>query len=210
MGLAAEGWPLFAVEPVTWEAPDPADIDALLLGSANALRQAGPALAAYGGKPAYAVGAATAAAARAAGLAVVGEGSGGLQALLAQLRPGHHRLLRLAGEERVMLDLPPGIAMAERVVYRVTPQPLPPALATRLAGGAVVLLHSAEAARHFVAEVGRLGCPRHAIALAAIGPRVSAVAGAGWARVAEAARPDDASLLALAAQLCQNLAPQEP
>lgn len=210
MGLAAEGWPLFAVEPVTWEAPDPADIDALLLGSANALRHAGPGLAAFAGKPAYAVGAATATAARAAGLAVVASGTGGLQPLLAALQPGHRRLLRLAGEERVALELPAGASMIERVAYRVTPQPLPPALATRLARGAVVLLHSGEAARHFAAEAGRLGCPRHAIALATIGPRVSAVAGAGWARVAEAAQPDDASLLALAAQLCQNPAPQEP
>jgi uroporphyrinogen-III synthase len=203
--MAAEDWPLSVPQPVNWHGPDPTTVDALLLGSANALRHAGPALAAYAGLPAYAVGAATAAAARAAGLDVVAEGHGGLQSLLGALSPGHTRLLRLAGAERVALAPPPGVTLIERAVYRIDHQPLPAALAARLAGGAVVLLHSAEAARHFVAEVERAGLDRASITLATIGPRVSAVVGTGWAALGTAPRPDDTALLALALQLCQNV-----
>jgi uroporphyrinogen-III synthase len=203
-GMPAEGWPLSAAQPLDWTGPDSAEADALLLGSANALRHAGPGLARYAALPAYAVGAATAAAARAAGLAVVAEGSGGLQGLLDALAPGHSRLLRLGGEERVALTPPPGVTLTERAVYRITHAPLPAALAERLAKGALVLLHSAEVARHFATEVDRAGLPRAAIALATIGPRVSAAAGSGWAALHAAPTPDDASLLALAAQLCQN------
>ena len=36
--------PLFAIEPVEWRPPDPAQFDALLLTSANAIRCGGPAL----------------------------------------------------------------------------------------------------------------------------------------------------------------------
>ena len=60
MGLAAEGWPLSAAEPAGWILPAAGTFDALLLGSANALRHAGPGLAPCAGMPAYAVGAATA------------------------------------------------------------------------------------------------------------------------------------------------------
>lgn len=204
MGLAAQGWPLSAAQPLDWTGPDPADCDALLLGSANALRHAGPGLAAYAALPAYAVGASTAAAARAAGLRVVAEGAGGLQDLFGQLAPAHRRLLRLGGEERVALTPPPGVTLTERAVYRIVHHPLPAALAEVLAAGALVLLHSAEAARHFAVEVDRAGLARGTIALATIGPRVSAAAGSGWAALHAAPRPDDAALLALCAQLCQN------
>ena len=37
--LNAYGFPLFEVTPVAWEGPDPADVDALLIGSANAVRR---------------------------------------------------------------------------------------------------------------------------------------------------------------------------
>ena len=88
LGFAAEGHPLFAVRALGW-APPPAQFDALLIGSANAVRHAGPGLAAYAALPVYAVGAATAAAAREAGLTVIGEGAGGLQSLLGALDPAH-------------------------------------------------------------------------------------------------------------------------
>ena len=202
-GLAAHGFPLFTVEPAPWDAPDPAGIDALLIGSANALRHAGTGLEAFHGKPAYAVGEATAEAARAAGLHVVVVGRGGLQAVLDTVPPEHTRLLRLAGEERLHLTPPAGITMAERTVYAARPQPMPPELAEALSGGAVALLHSAAAARHLAEECDRLGVPRAGVRLAAIGPRVSAAAGSGWASVDDAVTPDDGALLALAGELCQ-------
>src|SRR5262245_7688966 len=41
MGLEVVRCPLFHVEPVEWEAPDPAAFGALLLTSANAMRHGG-------------------------------------------------------------------------------------------------------------------------------------------------------------------------
>lgn len=55
-GLDAHGFPLFAVRALDWQPPAPDSFDALLIGSANALRHGGAALAAWRGKPAYAVG----------------------------------------------------------------------------------------------------------------------------------------------------------
>ncbi|MBC7987264.1 MAG: uroporphyrinogen-III synthase, partial [Sphingomonadaceae bacterium] len=65
------GWeplvaPLFAIAPLAWAPRDPAAFDALLLTSANAVSHGGKALGKYRELPVYAVGAATAAAARAA------------------------------------------------------------------------------------------------------------------------------------------------
>ena len=204
LGLEALAFPLFEVEPVAWQVPDPADYDALLVGSANALRHAGPGLSALNGLPALCVGKATADEARAAGFAVAATGSGGLQVVLEQLDPAHRRLLRLCGAERIVLAVPEGVTIDERVTYAARALPMPAALADALHGPAVVALHSAEAARHLAHEVERLGLNRAAIALAAMGQRVAAAAGPGWAQVAVAASPDDAALLAQARALCQE------
>jgi uroporphyrinogen-III synthase len=204
LGLDAHGFPLFAVRAVAWE-PVPAEaFDALLLGSANAPRHAGPALAAYRGKPAYVVGATTAEAARAAGLDVVASGTGGLAGVLAMLRPGHRRLLRLSGRERLKLAAPRGVAIAERVVYASEPLPMPAELRRLLARPAVVLLHSAEAARRFAELCDAERLDRAALSLAALGPRVAPAAGVGWRAVAVAEAPNDTALLALAGEMCQD------
>lgn len=203
LGLEARGFALFDVRALPWQAPDADSFDALLIGSANALRHGGAGLAACGGKPVYAVGQATADAARAAGFEVVATGKGGLQALLAELRPDHRRLLRLSGEARVDLAPPPEVSIVERLVYASEGQPMPPALAALLQEPAVVLLHSGEAARHFAWQCDRVGIDRRRISLAAIGPRVAAAAGDGWRTVAWAALPADAALLALAGEMCQ-------
>lgn len=203
LGLAAHAFPLFSIEPVEWEAPDPAGIDALLIGSANALRHAGPALDRFHSKPAYAVGQATASACRAAGLTVAAAGSGGLERVLAEI-PGPARLLRLAGREHVALSPPPGVELIERIVYASNPRPIPTALADLLGSPAVVMLHSATAASHFASECDRLGVARAPLSLVTIGPRVTAACGLGWAEIATAATPDDAALLAQARHMCQN------
>jgi uroporphyrinogen-III synthase len=203
-GLDARGFPLFRVEPRVWDAPEPESVDVLLLGSANALRHGGPALARYAGKPAYAVGEQTARAARAAGLDVVATGAGGLQQVLADIRPPHRRLLRLAGEARVTLHAPPGVTIIERVVYASVPTPLPDALASLLAQPALVMLHSAEAARHFAQECARRGVDRTQVALAALGPRIVAAAGERWRACEAADRPSEAALLALACRMCEG------
>jgi uroporphyrinogen-III synthase len=204
MGLGAYGFPLFTVSPLGWQAPDPSSFDALLIGSANALRHGGEALAAYRGKPVYVVGQTSADAAGASGFDVVACGEGGLQALLSRLLPGHCRLLRLAGREHVALIPSPGISIATCIVYASNLQPMGPELVSKLRQPTVVLLHSAEAARHFT-----LQCQDNAIAcsqiqIAALGPRISAAAGTGWAALASAAQPHDNALLALAQQMCQK------
>lgn len=204
LGLEALAFPLFEVEPVAWQVPDPADYDALLVGSANALRHAGPGLSALNGLHAVCVGKATADEARAAGFSVAATGRGGLQVVLDQLDPAHRRLLRLCGAERIVLAVPEGVTIDDRVTYAARALPMSAALADALQGPAVVALHSAEAARHLAHEVERLGLNRGAIALAAMGQRVAAAAGPGWAQVAVAASPDDAALLARARALCQE------
>jgi len=203
LGLAAQAWPLFAVAPVAWEAPDPAGFDLLLVGSANVFRHGGISLAGLRDLPVHAVGEATAEAARAAGFAVAATGAGGLQPVLDAL-PAGTRALRLAGAERIVLTPPPGVVLAERTVYAARPLPMPAGLAALLARPAVIALHSAEAARHLAAEVERLGLPRAIHALATIGPRVSVAAGAGWRTVLSADSPTESALLAKSRDLCQT------
>jgi uroporphyrinogen-III synthase len=203
--LDAHGFPLFEVSSVPWEAPAPAGIDALLIGSANAVRHAGGQLAFYRGKPTYAVGRATAEVAQEAGLAIAMVGNGGLQSVLKRIDPLHRRILRLAGRERLDLTPPAEAEMLERVTYAADPVPMPPELSAMLALPAVVMLHSAEAARHFAAECDRLGLDRAHISLAAMGPRVASAAGTGWAALETAAKPDDTALLALARNMCQSI-----
>ncbi len=213
MGLMAERFPLFSAEARAWDPPAPQDFDALLLGSAQACRLGGAALSAYAGKPAYCVGAATARAAQAVGLAVAAQGEGGLQALLDALPPAANlRLLRLAGEAHVPLEPPHGVTLITRIAYASLAQPLPVALARLLLAHAlpafILLLHSGEAARHFIAETDRLLLSRRRIHAITIGPRVTEIAAqAGdWASLQTASAPDDAAMLALAAQTCQTVA----
>lgn len=206
MGLDVRAFPLFEIRPLAWEPVPAGEVDALLLGSANALRHGGPGLAHYRGMPAYVVGRTTAAAAREAGLKVAATGEGGLQPVLDRLAPGHLRLLRLAGRERVDLSVPDGVTVTTRDVYASEPRPFPPELARLLAVPAVILLHSGEAAAHFAKACTESGVDRANLALAAIGPRVAARAGTGWADLRSAGEPSDAALLALASQMCQDTA----
>lgn len=203
LGLAIAPHPLFAIEPVAWDAPDPCAIDALLIGSANAVRHGGAGLAQFIAKPVYAVGGATAEAARAAGFTVAATGSGGLQGVIDQNVAPSLTLLRLAGDEHVPLTIPAQMRIITRIVYRSQPQPLGAGLAAILGTGALVLLHSAAAARHFAGECDRLGVPRSAIALAALGPRIAQAAGGGWASAHSAVTPCEADLLALVGEMCQ-------
>lgn len=203
LGIAAQGWPLFEVAAMAWDCPDPAGFDALLIASSNAIRHAGQQLAQLRGLPVHAVGAATAEAARAAGLAIASVGERDLAALLVTV-PRPARLLRLCGAEHIALPSPAGLSLTTTVVYEVRSLPVPARLAERLADNALVLLHSAAAARHFAAECDRLALPRAHIALACLAPRVAAAAGEGWADLRSAARPSDGALLALARQMCQS------
>src|SRR5690606_3107381 len=142
-------------------------------------------------------------AAEKADFVIAGIGPGVLQRLVDHLGPPL-RLLRVTGEEHVPLAPPPGIEVVTRIAYRSEPLPLPKAMADRLEGGALVLLHSAAAARHFATECDRLAVPRGALRLATLGPRIAAAAGEGWGEVRAAASADEAALLALARDMCHE------
>ena len=202
LNMAVLGRPLFEVVPVAWDAPDADAFDALLLGSANAIRHGGAALEKLLDLPVHAVGEATATAAREAGFTVAQTGSGGLQTLV-DAAEGEIRFLRLAGSKHVPLNLPDGVSVITRIVYDVR--------ALRLSGSdevslrasePLVLLHSAAAARHFTAECERRGLDKSRIALACIGPRVAEAAGSGWRDCQSVPQPDDGALLALARNMC--------
>ena len=200
VGLPIDNVPLFEVRGTPWTMP-PGKFDGLLIGSGNVFNHAGPGLHHFRTVPVHCVGAATAAVAHGAGFTVATRGEGGLQQVLDTLAP--QRLLRLAGKDRVPLVVPAGIELETRVVYDVARLPMPASLAARLAGTeALVVLHSAAAARHFASECKRLELDRGRIALAALGPRIAAAAGAGWAAVRAAPQPNDAALLELARDMC--------
>lgn len=203
LGLAITGFALSEIRSVAWECPDPAGIDGLLIGSANAVVHGGPNLARLTGKPVFAVGAATADAARASGFTVAQVGSGGLQGVLDAV-PGPCRLLRIAGEEHVPLTPPGGVSFATVIAYRSPTLPLDPALPVLASGAALVLLHSAATAQHFAAECDRLGQARGTIAIAALGPRIAAAAGQGWRTVHTAPRPDETAMLEMVFDLCKD------
>ena len=194
---------MFAVRPRAWDAPPAEGFDALLFGSANVLRHGGDALRFYRHLPVHAVGSETADVAREAGFDVARVGAGGLQALLDEAAEPL-RYLRLAGAAHVELEPPPGTMITMRVIYESVPLVMPGALAARLREGALVLIHSGEAARHFAAECDRLALARARIALAALAPRIAHEAGDGWARIGVALQPRDSTLLALALDMCQE------
>ena len=205
LGLTAVAAPLSEIEPVGWIVPRVGRFDALLLGSGNAIRYGGPGLAALTALPAYTVGEATADVAAQAGFDVTGSGSGGLAELIPKLAAdGRRRILRLAGEEHVDFDPPPGMSVETVVAYRARALALPESARPALEKKAVVLLHSAAAARHFAALCQCARIAKRDVALACLGARIADGAGSGWDEVRIAPHPADAALLALAADMCQS------
>jgi uroporphyrinogen-III synthase len=198
MGLDAFAMPLFEVEPVAWDVPDPHDFDALLLTSANAVRHGGVGLEKLRGLPVYAVGEATAEAARDAGFAIAGVGDGGVDRLLKSI-PRDPRLLHLCGEHRVA---PQSRTITAAPVYRAAERPAPDGL-ERIAGQTVAL-HSPRAGARLAELVDAAGIDRGTIRIAAISEAASLATGGGWQSCEAAGKPDEAALLVLAARLCDN------
>jgi uroporphyrinogen-III synthase len=199
LGLTVIAAPLFATVAVGWDAPC-ARFDGVMMTSANAARLGGPALAAYHALPLYAVGAATAAAARAAGFADVRTGSSNAEALTGQIAAdGRTNIVHLAGRDRTAVPRPARCTITTVTVYASDPLPAP-----ALPAGGVALLHSVRAAQRLAALVRA----REPWALVTISAAVAAAAagadGGGWDQIVIAARPDDAAMLELAARLCQT------
>jgi len=196
--------PLFTVEPIPWSYPVPEDFDGLLLTSANAVTHAGDCLKSYRALPVLAVGRATAQAAANAGFHVSETGTSSGQQLLDDLQADRcRRLLWLAGEQHSALD-PGEREMTVVPVYRSRAIALGEKAVACLKQETVVLLHSARAARHLVAELERLHMEPGQHHILAFSAKVAAAAGAGWKSLQVADRPDDESLLSLATRLCQG------
>ena len=210
MGLMPVVAPIMTAAPLSWQPPAPDAFDGLMLTSAQAVRLGGDAVSHYRNLPVYAVGSATAAAARAAGFGTIIEGeTDGVALLLLAERDGRRSLLHLAGEDHMGLSHP-AISIERRFVYRVdVADSIPAAGVAALLDGAIALLHSPRAARIFAALLGGSGVPREAVRLACLSAAVAAAAGPGWGAVAHAPLPNDTALLAVAARLC-NQGPTPP
>lgn len=201
MGLTMHGFALSRVAAVEWELPSLTRFDALLIGSASAMRLGGEKLALLSHLPVHCVGEATAREARAAGLSVAHTGKGGLQTVIDAVEAPIH-YMRLVGNEYVELDLPQGITFEPIQVYAVQPRSFLDKPAKLLEDAVTVLLHSAAMTRQFVSECNRLGVEKGRITLAAMGPRIAQPAGEGWHAVHIASEPSDEALLAMVRELC--------
>jgi uroporphyrinogen-III synthase len=194
-GLEALAVPLFEIEPIEWTAPEASRFDALLLTSANAFRHGGEQLQLVRGLPVYAVGEATAHAARERGFDIAAVGDAGVDRLLGSIETDI-RLLHLCGEDR---KAPDGAAqdITAIPVYRAREVEQPE---LSKAQGCVALVHSSRAGKRF----SELATERDTITVAAISAAAAEAAGAGWEAIESANEPTDDGLLALAARLCNK------
>lgn len=198
-GRRALRLPLFAIAPLAWTPPDPAAFDALILTSANAVRQGGPGLSVLRNLPVYAVGASTAESAERAGLRVALVGRSGAAALVeAAQAAGVRRALHLAGRERTLDE--GGIVADIRTVYASEEVPVPPEAAARLAGS-IALVQSARAGERLGEIIDGAGIARSRIAVAAMSAACARAAGDGWAAVSVAGEPSPEALLDTAVAL---------
>lgn len=195
---------LFKIVPVAWSPPPASDYDAVMMTSANAARRAGPGLARYRRLPLYAVGQATAEAARQSGFIDVRSGAGNSAELAVRAAAdGIVRMLHLTGREHRAVSQD-GIIVDRRIVYAADAVgELQDEARAALAEGAVALLHSPRAASLFAALVDEGGLARSGIRIAAISPAALEEAGGGWDAARAAEKPTDSALLAAAARLCE-------
>ena len=205
-----KGWrpipaPIFRIQKLDWDAPDPALYDAVIVTSANAVREGGKALKQYRTMAAYAVGNATARALKAADFTDVRTGPGNVATLMeAAAANGVKHALHLAGEDYRDSDHE-GITLDRRILYRsaAIDRFSPGALKALMEGDVTVLLHSGRAAEYFAALCDAAGVTRSTVGIAALSPAIAESAGEGWAAIVAAAKPDDTALLAAAARLWQ-------
>ena len=199
LGLEAVAIPLFEIEAVAWDAPEPGGFDGLLLTSANAVQLGGEQLSGLRGLKAYAVGEATAKAARDAGFDIAATGDSGVDRLLGSIEPDL-KLLHICGADR-REPTEAKQSITAITVYRATPIEAPD---LRAAMESVALIHSPRAGRRFAELVSE----RETIAIAAISEAAAHAVGAGWRSVESAEQPTDEALLALAARLCDKPDPK--
>lgn len=198
-GLEAIAIPLFEIEPVEWQAPDAGSFDGLLLTSTNAVRSAGEQIDLLRGLRVYAVGDATAEAARGAGFDIAATGDSGIDRLLDSIE-ADLRMLHLCGAERreprdARQAITPLTVYRSREIDQPDLSPAP---------GQLALIHSPRAGMRF-AELVK---DRTTIAVAAISKAALEAVGEGWEMAEAADAPNDDALLALATRLCNKPDPE--
>lgn len=199
-GLEPVVAPLFTVSPIEWEAPQADRFQAILFTSANAVRQGGPQLGPFRDMPCYAVGEATAAAARDAGFSDVRTGPSDGAAVVELMAADGVRTAFHPGAAETVPLVQSGVTIEHVPVYTsAAVDRLPDVADSALRAGAIVLLHSPRAASTFSEHVGER---RERARIAAISDAAAAAAGSGWAAVGVATHPRDDALLDAAAELC--------
>jgi uroporphyrinogen-III synthase len=144
----------------------------------------------------YAVGEATADAAREAGFDIASTGEGGVDRLLGSTDPDL-QLLHLAGEDRKV----PAAAKQQITSITVYRAKAKNDVDLSEAPDCVAMIHSPRAAR----RLAELIDDRERIAIAAISKDAAEAAGDGWASVDIAEAPNDDALLALTERLCNKV-----
>lgn len=201
LGLDPVVAPLFHIRPLPWEAAGPDGFDALLVTSANAVRHAGDGLARFTGLRCYAVGEASAEAARGAGFGDVRIGpSDGAATVAIMAADGVRRAFHPCGRDCAGLG-ETKVEILHMPVYTADAvEQLPGHARAALEEGALLLIHSPRAG----ALLARLVRDKAGVAVAAISAAAAEAAGSGWRSVAVAEAPRDEALLELAAKLCQT------
>lgn len=198
--------PLLTTVALDWQLPELMP-EALAFTSTAAVWLAGTQLAALRHFPVFAVGNATAAAARKMGFRqVIGSSESPKMdvstaaALFAWISgSGFSHVLYLAARDRTAGELPPNVEL--RVVYAadlVAALPGPALMALSGATPPLTLLYSVRTAAHFAALADAAGLDRRTLRLAALSPPVLAAAGPGWQSGIAAPAPNETALLAAA------------
>lgn len=198
-GFEATAYPLFAVRAMMWDAPPASEFDALLFTSANAPRTSGAQLAAYARLPVYAVGAATARAARAAGFVNVVTGDADAGVIAARIAAdGHRAVLHLRGAQARAFD-PHGLNIISVPVYASEPAGDAEGLTRMAAPLSALLVHSPRAGER-IADLTD-DAARGALHIIAISENALAACGAGWASARAANVPTTEAMLELAREI---------
>jgi len=201
--------PLLRIDALDWK-PPAGEIDALLFTSPQGPRHCSGLHPSLAQLPAYAVGAATARAATAAGFCVVSTGDrDGAASLALAAHDGRRRLLHPCGEDVTDTAVPVDLEVVRIPVYRaVLADALPPSAKAALAGAAAcaTLLYSARTAQCFAALVDSAGLSRRLLRIACLSSAVAGAAGPHWLAVATAERPSTDALLAATGTLWQSRA----
>jgi len=196
LGFTPILYPLYAAEALAWTPPAPAEIDAILLTSANAARLGGPGLSRFAHLPVFAVGEATAKAAGEAGFRIVRTGGGDAASTVPLIAAaGHARVLHLGGEDMRDYD-PHGLTIARLPDYRMAARGDAAGLARALPRdrGVYGLVHSPRAGERLASLLG-IG-DRDRMSIVAISEATSDACGAGWRERIFAGTPTEAAMLA--------------